>query len=153
MIARGGTPCKRPLNVSRMLETWLLRSALFALGGCCILAALVITAFRWAGPDAFYTNIVMMGFGFGVPLLILGLLANKARRHQFLRVLLVIAVAGAMSLLMGFTLIALAGERTPLGGLGFVAVLSGMLTLPIAFLASLLTAFVVGTIDRHDHRN
>jgi len=54
----------------------LLRGALFALGGFCILASLVIAAFRLAGPDAFYSNIVMMGFGFGISLLILGLLAG-----------------------------------------------------------------------------
>ena len=96
----------------------------------------------------------MIGFGFGVPLLILGLLAGGARRHQSLRVLLMIAVAGAGSIIVGFTLIALAGDqRTPLGGVGFVAVLTGMLTLPIAFLSSLLAAIVLDAIDRHDRSN
>lgn len=132
----------------------LLRSALFAFGGFCILSSLVIAAFRLAGRDVFYTNLIRMGFGFGVPLLILGLLAGGARRHRSLRVLLALAVAGAGSIIVGFALIALAGdERTPLGGVGFVAVLIGMLTLPIAFLASLLAAIVVDTLDRRDQRN
>jgi hypothetical protein len=132
----------------------LLRSALFTLGGFYILASLVIAAFRLAGPDAFYSNIVMMGFVFGVPLLILGLLAGAARRHQSVRVLLLIALASAGSIIGGFTLIWLAGdERTPLGGVGFVAVLSSMLILPIVFLASVLAAIVANTLDRHDQRN
>jgi hypothetical protein len=132
----------------------LLRGALFALGGFCVLASLVIAAFRLAGPDAFYSNIVMIGFVFGVPLLILGLLAGVARRHQSVRVLLLIALAGAGSIIGGFTLIWLAGDqRTPLGGIGFVGVLSGMLVLPIAFLASVLAAAVVDALDRHDQRS
>jgi hypothetical protein len=129
----------------------LLRSALFALGGFSILASLVITAFRLAGPDAFYSNIVTMGFVFGVPLLILGLLGGVATRHRTVRVLLVIALAGAGSIIGGFILIGLGGDQhAPLGGIAFVAVLMGMLILPIAFLASVLAAFVVDTIDRHD---
>jgi len=68
-------------------------------------------------------------------------------------VLLVIAVAGAGFIIAGFTLISLAGDqRTPLGGIGFVVVLSGMLTLPIAFLASVLAAAVADALDRHDQR-
>jgi hypothetical protein len=136
------------------LAVRLLRGALFSLGGFYILASLVIAAFRLAGPDAFYSNIVMMGCVFGIPLLILGLLAGVARYHQSVRMLLLIALAGAGSIIAGFTLIWLAGdERTPLGGVGFAAVLSGMLVLPIAFLASVLAVIVVNTLDRHDQRN
>lgn len=132
----------------------LLRGALFALGVFCILASLSIAAFRLIGPDGFYGNVIAMGFGFGIPPIILGFLTGIASRHSSLRVLLEIALAAVGSIVMGFILIGLAGDqRTPLGGVGFVAVLTGMLTLPIAFLASLLAAIVLDTMDRHDQRN
>jgi uncharacterized membrane protein len=139
-------------------EVLLLRSALFALGGFCILASLIIAEFRLIGPDAFYDNVVAMGFGFGIPPLILGLLTvvapGPAQRHRSVRVLLRIVLAAIGSIVMGFILIGLAGDqRTPLGGVGFFAVLIGMITLPVAFLASLLAAIVLDTIDRHDQRH
>jgi hypothetical protein len=131
-----------------------LRLGLFAFGGLTILASLVIAAFRLIGPDGFYGNVVAMGFGFGVPLLILGLLAGVASRHRSVLVLLEIALAAVGSIVVGFILIGLAGDqRTALGGVGFFAVLIGMITLPVAFLASLLAAIVVDTMERNDKHN
>ena len=137
----------------RARDVRVLRGVLLSLGGICILGSLVIAVFHLAGPDARYTNIVVMGFGFGIPLLVLGLLAPKARRHRLLRVLQMLGVAGGASLIGGYTLIALGGDqRPPLGGIAFVAVLIGMLTLPVVFLASLLATTVVDTVDRHEQR-
>jgi ABC-type transport system involved in multi-copper enzyme maturation permease subunit len=132
----------------------LLRGALFALGGFCILASLSIAAFRLIGPDGFYGNVIAMGFGFGIPLIILGFLTGIASRHPSLRVLLEIALAAGGFIVVGFMLIGLAGDqRTPLGGVGFFAVLIGMIALPIAFISSILAAIVVDTMDRNDKHN
>jgi hypothetical protein len=69
-------------------------------------------------------------------------------------VLLEIALAAVGSIVVGFILIGLAGDqRTALGGVGFFAVLIGMITLPVAFLASLLAAIVVDTMERNDKHN
>jgi hypothetical protein len=58
------------------------------------------------------------------------------------------------ALIAGFTLIGLAGDqRTRLGGVGFVVVLSSILVLSITFLASVLAVMVVTTLDRHDQGN
>lgn len=132
----------------------LLRFGLLALGGFTILSSLAIAAFRLIGPDGFYGNVVAMGFGFGLPLMILGFMAGIAQRHRSVRVLLEIALASGGSIVLGFMLIGLAGdERTPLGGVGFSAVLIGMIGLPIAFISSLLAAIVVDTLDRTDKHN
>ena len=132
----------------------LLRLGLFALGGFTILASLVIAAFRLIGPDGFYGNVVAMGFGFGIPLIILGFLTGLASRHRSVRVLLELALAAVGSIVVGFLLIGIAGDqRTPLGGVGFFAVLIGMIALPIAFITSILAAIVVDTMDRNDKHN